>query len=78
VILRISSRCKVKPSNPTSAETVAVWNGDTFSHLTVVGDYAAFVTRPSISVRSATKSIGFVRSASAPPSMAFLLVLSSP
>src|ERR1700675_4022115 len=41
-------------------------------------DYAAFATRPSISVRSAKKSIGLVRSASAPPSMAFLLVLSSP
>jgi len=41
-------------------------------------DYAALATRPSISVRSATKSMGFVRSASAPPSKAFLLVLSSP
>jgi hypothetical protein len=40
-------------------------------------DYAALATRSSISVRSATKSMGFVRSASAPPSRAFLLVLSS-
>jgi predicted ATPase len=40
-------------------------------------DYAAFARRPSISLRSKTKSIGLVRSASAPPSRAFLLVLSS-
>src|SRR5260370_4789672 len=41
-------------------------------------DYAALSTRPSISLHTATKSIGLVRSASAPPSKAFLLVLSSP
>src|SRR6476660_9702970 len=45
---------------------------------TAVDDQAALVTRLSISFRSATKSIGLVRSASAPPSRAFFFVLSSP
>jgi hypothetical protein len=44
---------------------------------TVLG-HAAFSTRVSISLRSAPKSIGFVKSASAPPSNALRLVSASP
>ena len=40
--------------------------------------YAALPTRPSISLRSTAKSIGFVSSASAPPSSALRLVFASP
>ena len=40
--------------------------------------YPALPTRLSISLRSATKSMGFVSSPSAPPSRAFRLVTSSP
>ena len=42
------------------------------------GQAPAPAGRMSISLRSATNSMGFVRSASAPPSRAFRLVLSSP
>src|SRR5712675_2732217 len=41
-------------------------------------DHAALAIRPSISLRSKSKSMGFVRSASAPPSRAFRLVSASP
>jgi hypothetical protein len=41
-------------------------------------DYPALPTRLSISLRSATKSRGFVSSPSAPPCRAFRLVTSSP
>ena len=40
--------------------------------------YAACSTRLSISLRSITKSIGLVKSASAPPSSALRLVSASP
>ncbi len=41
-------------------------------------DYPALPTRLSISLRSATKSMGLVSSPSAPPSRAFRFVTSSP
>ena len=46
--------------------------------ITVACDHAARSTRVSISLRSITKSIGLVKSASAPPSNALRLVSASP
>src|SRR5712692_10020210 len=71
------------------AQLPAVFGGEkTFSHgldpkrtstdRTAVDDHAALASRLSIWLRSTSKSIGLVSSASAPPSKAFRSVSASP